>query len=256
MKEKTEFYKKRRRPGEGMHTFRRRMRRYEGVIKKGKTVEGLDLTRVQATETRLGYGGRRHMQTSGQQVPIYQQRTQRGGAAQGQRPVVRAARQQPPITPKEVAALPTARQAVSQPRQDLTGASQRPAAGVESGMPFGTYDDGQPNLTVGQLPRRLDQGGVVGPAHMAEGGRAVDFSGVGKQLEEMLEPVMMKFGGMSVDHNVNHQSMNVTGGDGIGSAIAESVAMKVGGMVEGMIDGALGQLEQRPDGGIYRNKMS
>ena len=105
-------------------------------------------------------------------------------------------------------------------------------------------------------PQGRAEGGVVGPAHMAEGGRAVDFSGVGKQLEEMLEPVMMKFGGMSVDHNVNHKSMNVTGGDGIGSAIAESVAMKVGGMVEGMIDGALGQLEQRPDGGIYRNKMS
>ena len=55
---------------------------------------------------------------------------------------------------------------------------------------------------------------------------------------------MMKFGGMSVDHNVNHKELNVTGGDGIGKIIAETVAMQVGGLVEKAVGQAVGNITQ------------
>jgi hypothetical protein len=85
---------------------------------------------------------------------------------------------------------------------------------------------------------------AIGP----ENPKAVDFSGVGKQLEEAVGPTMAKFQGINVDHNVNHQSLNVTGGDGIGQAIAEKVVGQVSNMVEQMVRNLIGRTEPNSTG--------
>ena len=87
------------------------------------------------------------------------------------------------------------------------------------------------------------EGGAVQPVQYLNQGGPVDFSGAGGQLEEALGPVMAQFQGVNVSHNVNHENLNVTGGDGIGDAIAQAVMMKVGGLVEAMTSNLINQAE-------------
>ena len=109
-------------------------------------------------------------------------------------------------------------------------------------------------MTVGQARRQPDaaqrlgfdqlaNGGAVQPVQYLNQGGPVDFSGAGGQLEEALGPVMAQFQGVNVSHSVNHENLNVTGGDGIGDAIAQSVMMKVGGLVEAMTSNLINQAE-------------
>ena len=64
------------------------------------------------------------------------------------------------------------------------------------------------------------------------GGGGVNVSGLSSQVQEALAPVMAQFQGVSVEHNINHQGLDVTGGDGIGSAIIQQILPQIVGLIK------------------------
>ena len=66
-------------------------------------------------------------------------------------------------------------------------------------------------------PRRRGRGG---------GGGGAQFS-VPAAVRQSAQQVQSNFGGVTVDHNINHQNLNITGGDGIGGAIIQQILPQI-----------------------------
>ncbi len=88
------------------------------------------------------------------------------------------------------------------------------------------------------------------PAPQQGFGREVNVSGIATQVQDALGPVMAQFQGVNVEHNINHQGLNVTGGDGIGSAIIQQILPQIVGLIKNITTQLINNSSQDATGKI------
>jgi len=105
-----------------------------------------------------------------------------------------------------------------------------------------------------RLNRRMmqaNQAGAFGPGGaFGQGGNA----GIAHQVQQTAQQVQGNFAGVDVQHTINHQGLNVTGGDGIGSAIIQQILPQIVDLIKNITTqlinnsspNAAGQLTVRP----------
>jgi hypothetical protein len=99
---------------------------------------------------------------------------------------------------------------------------------------------------------RASQAGAFGPGGAF--GQGVGNAGIAHQVQQTAQQVQNNFGGVTVDHNINHQGLNVTGGDGIGSAIIQQILPQIVDLIKNITTqlinnstpNATGQITTRP----------